>query len=100
LPAVEQLPVRGVLRITSFSSIAVVNFRTHFNELGNFLLTSTTTTNEALPSTNAELFFPQILDGGGYTTQFVLFSGVADQATTGTLRFVSQNGQALSLSFP
>jgi hypothetical protein len=94
------LPVRGVLRITSFSSISVVNFRTHFNELGNFLLTSTTTTNEALPSTNAELFFPQILDGGGYTTQFVLFSGVADQATTGTLRFVSQNGQALSLSFP
>jgi hypothetical protein len=100
LPPVEQLPVRGVIRITSFSSISVVNFRTHFNELGNFLLTSTTTTNEALPSTTAELFFPQILDGGGYTTQFVLFSGVADQATTGTLRFVSQNGQALSLSFP
>jgi hypothetical protein len=100
LPPQEELPVRGVIRITSFSSIAVANFRTHFNELGNFLMTSTVTTNEGSPSTNAELFFPQILDGGGFATQFVLFSGVADQATTGTLRFVSQNGQALSLSFP
>jgi hypothetical protein len=100
LPPQEELPVRGVIRITSFSSIAVANFRTHFNELGNFLMTSTVTTNESSPSTNAELFFPQILDGGGFATQFVLFSGVADQATTGTLRFVSQNGQALSLSFP
>jgi hypothetical protein len=96
----QDVPFRGLIRITSFSSIAVANFRTHFNELGNFLMTSTVTTNESSPSTNAELFFPQILDGGGFSTQFVLFSGVADQATTGTLRFVSQNGQALSLSFP
>jgi hypothetical protein len=96
----QDVPFRGLIRITSFSSIAVANFRTHFNELGNFLMTSTVTTIEGSPSTNAELFFPQILDGGGFTTQFVLFSGVADQATTGTLRFVSQNGQALGLSFP
>ena len=96
----QDVPFRGLIRITSFSSIAVANFRTHFNELGNFLMTSTLTTNEGSPSTSAELFFPQILDGGGFSTQFVLFSGVADQATTGTLRFVSQNGQALSLSFP
>jgi hypothetical protein len=96
----EDVPFRGLIRITSFSTIAVANFRTHINELGNFLMTSTVTTNEGSPSTTAELFFPQILDGGGFATQFVLFSGVADQATTGTLRFVSQNGQALSLSFP
>jgi hypothetical protein len=98
LPSADQLPFRGLIRITSFSSIFVVNFRTHFNELGNFLMTATTTTNESSPSTSAELLFPQTLDGGGFTTQFVLFSGVADQATTGTLRFIAQNGQALSLS--
>ena len=39
----------------------------------------------------------QLANGGGYTTQFILFSGAAGQSATGALQFVSQSGQHLSL---
>ena len=91
-------PFRGVLRITSFSSIGVVAIRARYNELGNFLITTTPVSNEASTVSAAELVFPHIVDGGGYSTQFVLFSGIANQSTTGILDFVGQDGQALNLT--
>jgi hypothetical protein len=92
------VPFRGMLRITSFSSISVVALRTRYNQLGNFLITTTPVSNEAASASIAELVFPQIVDGGGYTTQFVLFSGISNQSTTGVLSFVGQDGQALNLT--
>jgi hypothetical protein len=92
-----EAPFRGMLRITSFSSIAVVAIRTQYNELGTFLMTTTPVSNEASTASTAELVFPQIVDGGGYTTQFILFSGIANQNTTGTLGFVAQDGRPLNL---
>jgi hypothetical protein len=88
----------GMLRITSFSSIVVMPLRTRTNTRGDFLITSTPASNEGSPSTTAELLFPHIVDGGGYRMQFVLFSGVLNQNTTGVLRFFAQNGQSLNLT--
>ena len=87
----------GVLRITSSSEIAIVGLRGRTNERGDFLLTTTPPANEADPSTTADRFFPQIADSGGWTTQFVLFSGTAGQASSGTLQFFDQSGDALDL---
>jgi hypothetical protein len=56
------------------------------------------TVDESGRPVNAEIFFPQVADGGGYTTEFVLFSGSAGQATLGTLRFFSRDGKPLTLS--
>jgi hypothetical protein len=92
------LPFRGLLRITSFSSIAVVALRARYNETGTFLIATTPVSNEASTASTADLIFPQIVDGGGYTTQFILFSGITDQNTTGILSFFGQNGQPLNLT--
>jgi hypothetical protein len=91
------LPFQGVLRMSSFSSVSVAAFRTHNNERGTLLMATTPVTNEALPATTTDMFFPQIADRGGYKTQFILFSGVAAQNTTGTLRFFRPDGQDLNL---
>ena len=48
-------------------------------------------------TSTSESLFPHLADSGGYTTQFVVFSGSAGQASTGTIRFFSQAGQALAL---
>ena len=92
------LPFRGVLRVSSSNSIVVVSLRTRYNERGDFLITTTPATNEASASSSAELMFPHIVDRGGYTTQFILFSGFAGQSTAGTLRFFGQDGQPLNLT--
>ena len=88
----------GVLRVTSSSEIAIVGLRGRTNERGDFLLTTTPPANEADPSTTADRFFPQIADSGGWTTQFVLFSGIAGQAAAGTLQFFDPSGDAFGLT--
>ena len=59
-------------------------------------MATTPATNEASPTTTTDLFFPSIADRGGYKTQFILFSGIASQNTTGTLRFFRPDGQDLN----
>jgi len=39
-----------------------------------------------------------LADGGGCTTQFILFSGTAGQSSSGTLRFFDQSGQSSTLT--
>jgi hypothetical protein len=92
------LPFRGILRISSANSIVIVSLGMRYNERGDFLVTTTPVTNEASSSTTAELIFPQIADQGGYSTQFIFFSGVVGQSTSGTLRFFGQDGQPLNLT--
>jgi hypothetical protein len=93
-------PFQGVLRVstTSPSGIAVVGLRGRYNERRDFLITTTQPANEsAIVSTN-EQFFPHFADGGGYTTQFILFSGSTNQPTSGQIRFFNQSGQPLSVA--
>jgi hypothetical protein len=87
----------GVLRISSASAISVVGLRGHYNENTDFLITTTPPTLESAPASNAELLFPHLVNGGGYTTQFILFSGTAGQTTSGTLSFVKPDGTPLFL---
>jgi hypothetical protein len=91
---------QGVLRINaSITPIALVGLRTRNNERGDFLITTLPATNELSNSTTAELLFPHFVNMGGYTTQFILFSGVQYQSALGTLNFFNQNGQPVNLTF-
>jgi hypothetical protein len=90
------LPIQGMLRITSASSIAVVGLRSRTNERGDFLITTTPPVLESTAPT-PELFFPHFADAGGYTTQFILFSSGTSNAVSATIRFFSQSGQPLDL---
>ena len=92
-------PFQGTLRIrTAGEELAVVGLRGHRNERADFLITTMPAALETnTPSTN--LFFPHIVDGGGYTTEFVLFGmGSAGQNASGTLRFYKQDGTGLVLT--
>jgi len=75
-----------------------VGLRTRVNERGNFLITTTPPAVESNPPATSALLFPHLADGGGYTTQFILFSGTAGQSSSGTLGFFDQTGQSLNLA--
>jgi len=93
-----QTPFQGVLRVSAGSSISVIGLRGRYNERGDFLITTTPTVDEFGAALNAPLFFPHIADSGGYTTQFILFSGAPGQSSSGTLQLFSQAGSALGLA--
>lgn len=46
--------------------------------------------------TSRELVFPDFVDGGGYSTEFIFFNGGSDSASSGTLRFFSKLGESLN----
>jgi hypothetical protein len=82
------MPFKGVLRISAANpTISVLGFRSRWNERSDFIFTTTPATNENAPS-NTHLIFPHIVDGGGYTTQFIMFSGTPSQPTSGNLQCI------------
>jgi hypothetical protein len=93
-----QTPFQGVLRVSSQVPIFVVGLRGRYNERNDFLMTTTPPVNETTAASTAGLFFPHIVDSGGYTTQFILFSGQPGQSSSGTVQLFSQSGGALNLT--
>ena len=91
-------PFKGVLRVSSVDTIAVVGLRTRTNERGNLLMTTTSPTREADIPTDAELFFPHLIDGGGWTTQTILFSGGAGQMADGEMHFFGVDGSPFDIA--
>jgi len=70
----------------------MVAVRIRYNERNEFLMTTTPPSNEMLQAGTAEVYFPEVANGAGWTTQFILFSGVTNQATSGTLTFEQPDG--------
>jgi hypothetical protein len=93
------LPFQGVMRISASASVSVVGLRIRYNERpGEFLMTTTPPSNENTTTTNVEFDFPHILNGSGFTTQFVLFSGAQGQTSSGNLKFFFQSGAPFNLN--
>jgi hypothetical protein len=92
------IPFQGVLHLSSSALISVVALRGRYNERKDFLITTLPPVNETAPSSSAALYFPHIADSGGYTTQFILFSGRAGQSSSGGLTFFRQSGSDWNLS--
>jgi hypothetical protein len=94
------IPFKGVLRITTNSSgLSAVGLRSHVNERGDFLITTTPPTAETARAPSTPLLLPDFLDGGGYTTQIILFSGFTGQTAAGTVQLFSYSGQPLTATF-
>ena len=90
-------PFRGMLRLTSVTPVTVVGLRARYNERSDLLITTTPPGNENVPPPASGIFFPHFADAGGYTTQFILFSGQPGQTPSGSAQFVSQTGSAMNL---
>ncbi len=84
----------GVLDISSETPFAALTMRSLTNERGDFLLTTfpIADANGAAPS---PIVFPQIADGGGYVTQFILLS--PGGASSAKLNFYGETGAPLAV---
>jgi len=69
----------------------MTGIRGRYNERNDFLTTTTPPSNEGLVSPETELVFPQIVSGGGYSTQFIIFG----QSGSGRLWLNSREGTPL-----
>jgi len=102
IPGFERVPFpnRGVLRLSTEDpdGISVVGLRGRYNERGDFLITATPPVDETRPPARAEILVPHLVDGGGYTSEFVLMNG-SSEVLVGSLRFFAQSGQPLTLTF-
>lgn len=92
--------LEGMLRLstTSPAGIVATGLRGRNNERGDFLISSMPAISETTHPSSAKLIFPHIVDGSGYSTQFILFGGRPASAPAGTLQFSTQSGQPLGLS--
>jgi hypothetical protein len=91
-------PFHGVARISSSTPIAVTALRGDYNTRNDFLITTALPTSESAAASAGEMIFPHLVDLGGYTSEFVLYSGVAGQTASGVLSFYTQTGAPLLLN--
>jgi virginiamycin B lyase len=87
----------GVLDISSTTPFAVLTLRTLANERNDFLMTTfpVADANEIPPT---PIVFPQVADGMGYMTQFILLSAAGGAGTT--LSFFSDSSLRLAIGNP
>jgi hypothetical protein len=80
------VPFHGFLKFTATGPIAITGLRTRYNARNDFLITTTPARDDnALSSsglTGSGLVFPDVVSGGGYTTELIIYGG---SAATGTL---------------
>jgi hypothetical protein len=71
----------GVLDISSTKPFAALTLRSLVNERNDFLMTTFPIADENQPAPSP-IVFPQIADGGGYSTEFILLSPSGAASTT------------------
>lgn len=86
---------RGVLDIVSDSPFAALTLRSLVNERNDFLITTFPVADMNKPAP-APIIFPQIADGGGFTTEFILLSAGLPGATT--VSFFGDYGTPLAIA--
>src|SRR5262249_62022947 len=91
-------PSGGVFSLSTPSPSPVTAPPSRKNKPNFFLTTPPPPVNEAAPPTISPMFFPQIADSGGYTTQFILFSAQPGSSSSGTMQLFDQSGGALGLT--
>jgi hypothetical protein len=89
---------KGVMRLTSPTPISVAGIRGRVNERNEFLISTVPAIEELTQSSSTEVVFPHLVDGGGYTTQFILFNAVIGQSTSGNVLFRTTGGLPLDLA--
>jgi TonB family protein len=95
--------LQGVLRISAPQpGVSVVGLRGRYNERGEFLITTTPPASETAPTSLISSYvFPEVANGGGYTTQFLLFSRSGGQPTNARVVFANYDGTLpLNLNCP
>jgi hypothetical protein len=92
IPALKGVAVQGILRIsTDLSGISVVGLRERRNERQDFLFTTIVPVPENAAASQHRVF-PQLVYGGGFTTEIVLYSGTSGETSEGRMIFTRSDG--------
>jgi hypothetical protein len=100
IPGLESLAIgfEGMLRISSDSAVSVTAIRSAVNSRRETLWTATPALSLPASSLTSELIFPQMIDGGGYSTRLLLSNGTGNSLFSGDLLFFNGAGQPLGVS--
>jgi hypothetical protein len=91
------LSLQGMLEIKAPApGVSAAGLRGRYNERGDFLETTTPMLDETA-TINGRQYFPHFADGGGYTTQFIVFTAGSGQTASGSLIFAGQDGSVLNV---
>ena len=85
----------GIADLTSTAPFVPLTLRSLTNGRGDFLLTTFPAPDISQPAPTP-IVFPQIADGGGYTTQFIFIS--ANGAATVSVNFIGDDGTPLNIN--
>jgi photosystem II stability/assembly factor-like uncharacterized protein len=85
----------GSLEITSDQPVSILALRLTINQRGDLLLTSTPVV-DLTRSTPQATSLPQLADGGGYQTTFILMN-TSDSQETGAVGFYGSDGAPIAL---
>jgi hypothetical protein len=89
--------VNGALTFNSSVPISAIALRGLTNEREEFLITTLPVADLTASATTDTMVLPHFADGGGWTTEIILFNPT-DNLLTGTVQFLDQGGGALGLS--
>ena len=87
----------GSLEILSDQPLSVVALRETINQRHDPLVTTTPIADLTQPPATDPIYFPQFVDGGGYTTTLVLLN-TSGNAETGTLQIFDDSGAPLAVN--
>jgi hypothetical protein len=86
----------GTLQIDSDQTLSILALRMTRNQKVHILYTSLPIADLQRPSEASALYFPQVADGGGYTTSLILLNST-DKTQTGMLQFYANNGTPMAV---
>lgn len=90
---------KGILRISTDSgAVSAIGLRTVDNERGELLITTTPPTSETAAPASGELLMPHLPDGGGFTSQIILYSGSGGQSPSGSVVLMEHSGQPFAVT--
>jgi Leucine-rich repeat (LRR) protein len=84
----------GSLDIASNPAVSLLAMRLTINQRGELLMSSTPVADLAIPAPAGVQFLPQIADGGGYQTTFILLN-TSSAVETGAVQFYGNTGSPL-----
>jgi hypothetical protein len=87
----------GTLEITSNQPLSVLALRGTNNQRDDFLITTTPVADLTLPLRDTPIYFPQFVDGGGYTTSLTLMN-TSGAPEAGRFQIIDANGSPFTVT--
>ncbi|MBZ5499698.1 MAG: hypothetical protein LAP85_25135 [Acidobacteriia bacterium] len=84
----------ATLEISSDQPLSILALRQTINQRGDILYTTTPIADRTLAPESVPIYFPQFVDGGGYTSTIMLFS-TSNETQHGTIEILDDNGLPL-----